>query len=83
MVAMSRWREVAREVIVRALREGREMGLEGESLEAHVSAAYPWGSRSNHPYKIWLSEFKIHVRGGSSRKARRAKHDLPGQGRLF
>lgn len=57
------WRLHARKVILSALESGRLAGLEGKALEKHVSDAYPFGERSMHPYKIWLNEFSLLVKG--------------------
>lgn len=54
------WRDKARAAITRAMREGRDMGLAGESLERHVRSRYPFGEREHHPYKIWLDEVRRH-----------------------
>ncbi len=59
----SRWRTASRQVITKALDEGRKLGLEGKALEKHVSAAYPFGERAMLPYKIWLHVFAQLVRG--------------------
>lgn len=52
----SYWRTVARDVIDRALKEGRSEGLEGDDLLARVDAAYPFGERAMYPYKTWLDQ---------------------------
>jgi hypothetical protein len=62
-MAESYWRINARRVIHKAMRAGQELGLGRIALEKHVSAAYPFGPRSGHPYKIWLSEVGRLVRG--------------------
>lgn len=60
---MSHWRTTSRKVILAALESGRKAGLEGKALEKHVSDAYPFGERAMLPYKIWLNEFALLVRG--------------------
>lgn len=87
---MSYWRTKAHAVITASLKEGREKGLEGKDLERHVSEAYPWGERANHPYKIWCNVFALLVRGDkkpmSRSKAKKREADdarvtpLKGQG---
>lgn len=62
-MSTSGWRAKSRRVILAALKEGREKGLEGKALEKHVSDAYPFGERAMHPYKVWLNEFALLVRG--------------------
>lgn len=52
------WRDVARAVIQKALAEAEAQGLDADATKRHVSAAYPFGERAYHPYKIWLSEMK-------------------------
>lgn len=52
------WREIARAVILKAIDEARAQGMDVEATRAHVDAAYPFGERKYHPYKMWLSERK-------------------------
>lgn len=87
---MSYWRTKSRSVITAALKDGRDKGLEGKALEKHVSEAYPFGERAMHPYKIWLNEFSLLVRGdkkpmtsGKAKKGPKLLGEWPGQGSLF
>jgi hypothetical protein len=80
---MSYWRDKSRSVIAAALKEGRAVGLEGKALEKHVSAAYPFGLRENHPYKIWLSEFNFQVKGKTNKPKPKHELEAAGQGSLF
>lgn len=81
---MSYWRDVARRVIDEALRDARILGLEGKELEKFVANRYPFGERAMHPYRIWLSEFRILVKGVTRPKAVPGREpDAPGQGLLF
>jgi hypothetical protein len=52
------WRQQARIHIFNAIAEAKQNGLEGDAIENHVRAAYPFGERAMHPYKIWLSEMR-------------------------
>lgn len=52
------WRDVARAVIQKALAEAEAQGLDKDATKRHVNAAYPFGERAYHPYRIWLSEMK-------------------------
>jgi hypothetical protein len=60
----SNWREESEIVICEALLEyeaqqlclGKDFNLK-EAFK-HVSSKYPFGSRENHPYKIWLDVVK-------------------------
>lgn len=73
---MPTWRDQANAVIEAAARTW--LGGKGKSLtHLHtltrdekrdllkaINAAYPWGERANHPYKIWLSalaDFRSHL----------------------
>jgi hypothetical protein len=47
-------RAAARQVIAEAI-AGTEGMLEAEVI-ARIDAAYPWGERKYHPYKVWLEE---------------------------
>jgi hypothetical protein len=55
---MSHWQATAKQTIDRAYAEGESLGLTGAALKAHVNAAYPFGLRSHHPYKVWCSELR-------------------------
>lgn len=52
------WRAEARRVIADAYAVGLARGLIGETLYDHVNAAYPFGPRAYHPYKMWCSEMQ-------------------------
>jgi hypothetical protein len=49
----SRWRKRAREVIRHVL-ERMASDATGEEKRAAISAAYPFGPRKFHPYRMWL-----------------------------
>ncbi len=51
----SRWRQHARNVILDTL---DQCGPAHDERVKAVRAAYPFGERAGHPYKIWLSEVK-------------------------
>lgn len=55
--AKSRWREPAARVIRETLRK-LPANTPLEQKRKAISAAYPFGERAMHPYKIWLSEVK-------------------------
>ena len=50
------WRDHARPIIARVLRE--TYGRDEKHIHAALLAAYPFGERKYHPYKIWLSEIR-------------------------
>lgn len=52
-VSRSNWRSHAEHVIERVLREC-SADVPPDEVERRVDAAYPFGMRDNHPYKIWL-----------------------------
>lgn len=54
----SKWRRRAEAVIGQALAEAKERGMTPAETRRHVSAAYPFGAREAHPYKIWLDAVK-------------------------
>jgi hypothetical protein len=62
-MSMGKWRSKARAVILLALREGANHGLEGDELARFVNEAYPFGLKENFPYKVWRQEFRRHVLG--------------------
>lgn len=51
------WRDIARPIIHRVLEETR--GQDEKNVREALRNAYPFGQRSLHPYKIWLSEIKV------------------------
>lgn len=58
-VYISSWRLAAQEAISNALEIADSQGLDEEATWKAVGKAYPFGTRSHHPYKIWLSEIKL------------------------
>ena len=55
---MATWRDAAKYVIQQALQEVEAQGLDVEATKKYVNSKYPFGARSHHPYKIWLSEMR-------------------------
>jgi hypothetical protein len=57
----SHWRQSARAVMIRVVRELRDAARldDDAALLAAVDAAYPFGERKYLPYKMWLLERKI------------------------
>ena len=51
------WRKRSAAVL-NALRPQLE-GLDHEEQRKAISAAYPFGERAMHPYKVWLSECRV------------------------
>lgn len=52
------WRDIAREVINEAIVNTPTHLIEGyrSRVKRAIDAAYPFGQRSCHPYKMWLEE---------------------------
>jgi len=50
------WRTEARAVIAKVRADNP--GVTGPALKKLANAAYPFGPRQYHPYKIWLSELR-------------------------
>ena len=70
----SRWRAHARATIARVISvaKGENPEITREELLHLIDAAYPFGERSNWPYKCWLEERKAWIDGhgtGIPRKA--------------
>jgi hypothetical protein len=53
---MCGWRDAARPIIARVLRETE--GKPKEERDKALFDAYPFGIRAYHPYKVWLDEKK-------------------------
>lgn len=56
MATKSYWRPIARKAITDVI--SANPGLDEKALRKKISLAYPFGRRSEHPYKIWLDEVK-------------------------
>lgn len=65
MSAMSRWRARAREVIDASM--SATIGKPDSERIAAIDAAYPFGPREHHPYKMWLIERRRAIASMSSR----------------
>jgi hypothetical protein len=52
----SSWRRQAAPIIEKVLRETE--GQDEKVIRGALRAAYPFGERQYHPYKIWLDEIK-------------------------
>ena len=61
---MSFWRQRAREVIVKVMKDNPD--VKGDELKKLLRSHYPFGPRENHPYKIWLKEVRL-AAGGKTR----------------
>ena len=54
---ISHWRRFAAPIIARVLAE--TSGKPDLEIRAALRAAYPFGPRRHHPYRIWLDEIRI------------------------
>lgn len=80
----SRWRDYARPIIARVLKENA--GADEQTIKRALKDAYPFGQREYHPYKIWLDE--IAVQRGTKKKKnifgrKKDKPEDPRQERMF
>ena len=69
------WRDAAKATIQKALQEAEAQGLDAKATHTYVNAAYPFGARAYHPYKIWLSEMKRTFSPKPSGKTAKAQSD--------
>jgi hypothetical protein len=53
----SHWRKIAAPIIAKVLAE--TAGKTGAEVRAALRAAYPFGVRRHHPYRVWLDEIRI------------------------
>lgn len=61
------WREQAAPIIRKVILEvGTEDGI---ALKKALRAAYPWGERAMHPYRIWNSEIRHQLSGHHKTKS--------------
>ncbi len=75
------WRDQARPAVARAIADGKDAGLTGRDLLRHIQAFYPFGSRGNWPYKVWLDEVRCQL--GSRPRKRTQASENPDQKALF
>lgn len=75
-MAQRTWRDAAKVAIQKALQEAEAQGLDAEATRTHVNAAYPFGERAYHPYKIWLSEMKATFSPKPTGKSAKTQSDL-------
>lgn len=53
------WRDIARPIVAKVLHE--HAGAAPDVIKTALRAAYPFGPRTHHPYKIWLDEIRQQV----------------------
>jgi hypothetical protein len=54
---VSHWRRIAAPIIAKVLAE--TVGMPDVAVRAALRAAYPFGPRQHHPYRLWLDEIRI------------------------
>lgn len=54
---MSTWRDHARPIVARVL--AATQGMDERTIRRALRAAYPFGERRYHPYKIWNDEIAV------------------------
>ena len=69
------WRDIAKQVIQKAIQEAEAQGLDAEATHKYVNSRYPFGERAYHPYKIWLSEMKATFQPVADSKTAKAQSD--------
>lgn len=73
---ISHWRRVAAPIIAKVLAETE--GKPDSEIRAALRAAYPFGQREHHPYRIWLDEIRIQTgRRRIDRRVRRLQGRPP------
>ncbi|MBF6596330.1 MAG: hypothetical protein IVW51_18025 [Thermaceae bacterium] len=55
----SMWRVRSRQIIRQIIAETGMADM--PKLKKALTAAYPFGPRANHPYKIWLNEVRVQL----------------------
>jgi hypothetical protein len=73
---ISHWRRSAAPIIARVLAETK--GKPDAEVRAALRAAYPFGAKEHHPYRIWLDEIRIQTgRRRIGSRVRRLQGRLP------
>jgi len=78
---MSTWRERARPIIARVLKETK--GQDEKAIRKALRAAYPFGPKKHQPYKMWLDEIRVQRGLKPPRKPPTIKPPDPRQMGLF
>lgn len=80
---MTTWREHARPIIAEVI--ARVGTKDRKALRAALRAAYPYGERRMHPYRIWCHEIRVQLGDVKmpTRERIKAKTPCPGQLELF
>ncbi len=65
---MSNWRNISRQAIEK-VHAGLDPNVSFKDRKAAVDAAYPFGERQYHPYKMWLAERKAYLARWSDKPA--------------
>jgi hypothetical protein len=73
---ISYWRRKAAPIIAQVLAETN--GQSEKEIRAALRAAYPFGPREHHPYRIWLDEIRV-----QTGRRRLSSEIRKMQGRLF
>ena len=68
------WRDQSRPIIAAVI--ANHPSADTNSLRKALRAAYPWGPKENHPYKIWCDEVRVQL-GLKPKKERAAKPKAP------
>lgn len=63
---MGKWREISMQVVSEVLEKTK--GQSESEIRKALREAYPFGQRSLHPYKVWVSEIKRQGKGKFSKK---------------
>lgn len=73
------WRDYARPIIAKVLEVNKN--ADERATRKALKAAYPFGERKYHPYKIWLSEIQVQL---NKKTLGKKKNIVPKeQGKLF
>lgn len=75
------WRDHARPIIAAVI---EKVGTaDTKALRAALCAAYPFGEKAYHPYKIWCSEINVQLGKKKFGDTRKKVVPCKGQGELF
>lgn len=77
-MARRTWRSEASPIIRRVLETTR--GKPEKEIKAALDAAYPFGSRSHWPFKIWCSEIRRQRGTMTAKQKREQAEDEAGMG---
>ena len=75
------WRDKARPIITKIIADN--LGASERYLRRLFAASYPWGEKTNHPYKVWCDEINVQLGKREFGSKKKTKVKQAGQREMF